>query len=61
MNKFDFTTYAKIKAKRDEAVKDLQRINLSTDEYTVDRTAEISAITSLVSALNTQLQEIVYG
>lgn len=53
MNKFDFTVYAKIKAKRDEAVKDLRKINLSTDK-SVDRTAEISA-------LNAQLQEIVYG
>ncbi|ABG21586.1 gp044 (endogenous virus) [Lactococcus phage KSY1] len=60
MNKFDFTVYAKIKAKRDEAVKDLRKINLSTDK-SVDRTAEISAITSLISALNAQLQEIVYG
>ena len=60
MNKFDFTVYAKINAKRDEAVKDLRKINLSTDK-SVDRTAEISAITSLISALNAQLQEIVYG
>jgi hypothetical protein len=41
-------------------VKDLRKINLSTDK-SVDRTAEISAITSLISALNAQLQEIVYG
>ena len=53
MNKFDFTVYAKIKAKCDEAVKDLRKNNLSTDK-SVDRTAEISA-------LNDQPQEIVYG
>lgn len=60
MKKFDFTVYAKIKAKRDEAVKELRKLNSSTDK-SVDRSAEISAITSLISALNAQLQEIVYG
>ena len=61
MKKFDFTIYAQIKATRDVAVENLQKINASTDKDIVDRTAEISAITSLISALNTQLQEIVYG
>lgn len=61
MKKFDFTIYAQIKAKRDVAVEDLRKIKLSSDELIVDRTAEISAITSLISAYNKQLQEMVYG